>query len=63
MSRTKSTADNNSVGPSASPSFVLDEYGHVPVTAPGLKKDQLKDWEPFKVCVGPSDTSHARPLC
>lgn len=46
MSRNNSAA-NNSV--SASPSFVLDEYNHVPVMAPGLKKDQLEEWEPFKV--------------
>lgn len=30
-------------------SFVLEEHNHVPVAAPGLKKDQLKEWPPFKV--------------
>lgn len=58
MSRNISTA-NNSV--SASPSFVLDEYHHVPVTAPGLKKDQLKEWEPFKV--RRTTRSLTRPSC
>ncbi|KUI60857.1 Nudix hydrolase 14, chloroplastic [Cytospora mali] len=28
--------------------FVLEDYGNVPVKAPGLTKDQLKEWPPFK---------------
>lgn len=54
----------------ASDTFVLEEYGGVPVKAPGLTKDQLKQWPPFKVsrrsmpqrCLRPtaSPASHAR---
>lgn len=29
--------------------FHLEEHGNVPVTVQGLSKDELKEWEPFKV--------------
>lgn len=29
--------------------FTLEEYNNVPVTVQGLAKDQLKEWQPFKV--------------
>lgn len=32
----------------AEDAFVLEDYDNVPVKAPGLTKDQLKEWPPFK---------------
>jgi hypothetical protein len=43
----------------AEDAFVLEDYDNVPVKAPGLTKDQLKEWPPFKVSW--RNMAHHRP--